>query len=260
MDYKAEQEMELEALEAILMEDFSELVDDVPEGWSSSSPCYRILINPTEEAANEDYKLELVFSHTPAYPDEAPLYKARSIRGLGSADLADVSVRLAEQVEANIGMAMVYALVAAAQDWLREKAAAGQEVPVDPAAARKAADDAEERRLAEIRSHGTMVTPQTFAEWKQRFDAETALQRSRLQGSEAAGDKKDKGPTGKHFFRQMEATAAEKGIEEQEEGDIDDEEEYEENGEMANGDLDGDEDEDGDDDFLDEYLADKAGE
>ena len=45
----------------------------------------------------------------------------RSIRGLGSADLADVSARLAEQVEANIGMAMVYALVAAAQDWLREK-------------------------------------------------------------------------------------------------------------------------------------------
>ncbi len=175
----------------------------------------------------------------------------RSIRGLGSADLADVSVRLAEQVEANIGMAMVYALVAAAQDWLREKvlhqcrtavhahcrllcytsvdcdrlcdqqcirmpglftrpsgcsiwevfwgqydmqiqskggmqAAAGQEVPVDPAAARKAADDAEERRLAEIRSHGTMVTPQTFAEWKQRFDAETALQRSRLQGKPAS--------------------------------------------------------------------------
>ena len=62
------------------------------------------------------------------------------------------------------------------------QAAAGQEAPVDPAAARKAADDAEERRLAEIRSHGTMVTPQTFAEWKQRFDAETALQRSRLQG------------------------------------------------------------------------------
>ena len=45
----------------------------------------------------------------------------RSIRGLGNADLADVSARLAEQVEANMGMAMVYALVAAAQDWLREK-------------------------------------------------------------------------------------------------------------------------------------------
>ena len=45
----------------------------------------------------------------------------RSIRGLGGADLADVSARLAEQVEANMGMAMIYALVASAQDWLREK-------------------------------------------------------------------------------------------------------------------------------------------
>ena len=44
-----------------------------------------------------------------------------SIRGLGGADLADVSARLAEQVEANMGMSMIYALVSAAQDWLREK-------------------------------------------------------------------------------------------------------------------------------------------
>lgn len=58
--------------------------------------------------------------------------------------------------------------------------------PVDPKAARKAEEEAEERRLAEIRSHGTMVTPQTFAEWKQRFEIEMALQRGTLQGSRPA--------------------------------------------------------------------------
>ena len=52
-----------------------------------------------------------------------------------------------------------------------------QGATVDPAAARKAQEEAEERRLAEIRSHGTMVTPQTFAQWKARFDAEMALAR-----------------------------------------------------------------------------------
>ena len=57
-------------------------------------------------------------------------------------------------------------------------AATQEPADVDPAAARKAAEEAEERRLAEIRSHGTMVTPQTFAEWKARFDAEIALARS----------------------------------------------------------------------------------
>lgn len=68
-----------------------------------------------------------------------------------------------------------------------QAAAAGQgTAPVDPAAARKAEEEAEERRLAEIRSHGTMVTPQTFAEWKKRFDAEMALQKAKLQGSRAA--------------------------------------------------------------------------
>lgn len=68
-----------------------------------------------------------------------------------------------------------------------QAAASGQgTAPVDPAAARKAEEEAEERRLAEIRSHGTMVTPQTFAEWKQRFETEMALQRGSLQGNQAA--------------------------------------------------------------------------
>jgi hypothetical protein len=51
--------------------------------------------------------------------------------------------------------------------------------PLDPAAARKAAEEAEERRLAEIRSHGTPVTPDTFAPWKERFYAELKAAQSR---------------------------------------------------------------------------------
>ena len=145
-----------------------------------------------------------------------------------------------------------------------QAASAGQgAASVDPAAARKAEEEAEERRLAEIRSHGTMVTPQTFAEWKKRFDAEMALQKARIQGmgqllsfilgqhtlacawlrtgrvqrllcvamsyvlpvpiehvlapwvesgharagADSTGERKDKGPTGKQFFRQLEADA-----------------------------------------------------
>lgn len=74
---------------------------------------------------------------------------------------------------------------------------------IDPEAARKAEEEAEERRLAEIRSHGTMITPQTFAEWKSRFEAEMALSRAKLTGEGC--EKKDKGLTGKQFFRQLEA-------------------------------------------------------
>jgi hypothetical protein len=44
---------------------------------------------------------------------------------------------------------------------------------------------------------------QTFAEWKQRFDAEMALNRAKLAAEGA--DKRGKGLSGKQFFRQLEA-------------------------------------------------------
>ena len=50
---------------------------------------------------------------------------------------------------------------------------------VDPAVAKKAAEEAEERRLAELRALGTPVTPDTFAAWKKRFYAELSAARTR---------------------------------------------------------------------------------
>ncbi|KAK9919135.1 hypothetical protein WJX75_009630 [Coccomyxa subellipsoidea] len=254
MDYQAEQDMELEALQAILMDDLEELHDDRPEGWPSSSTTYRIAIDPEEvDVSNEnEYKLELVFAHTPTYPDEAPLYKARSVRGISDADIAGLNKSLSEQVEENMGMAMIYALVSAAQEWLREKVSQGEVVTsIDPEAARKAEEEAEERRLAEIRSHGTMITPQTFAEWKSRFEAEMALSRAKLTGE--GGEKKDKGLTGKQFFRQLEANNEQVGVEDLE---SDDEEDYALDGEDRE--IDEEEDDEEDDDFLDDYLANKG--
>ena len=59
------------------------------------------------------------------------------------------------------------------------QAVEGKAPVVDPAEARKAAQEAEERRLAEIRALGTPVTPDTFNVWKGQFYAETALARTR---------------------------------------------------------------------------------
>lgn len=53
---------------------------------------------------------------------------ACSLRGLSDADLAALSAILDEQVEANIGMAMVYAMVAAAKEWLQDKVRPQSEV------------------------------------------------------------------------------------------------------------------------------------
>ena len=52
---------------------------------------------------------------------------------------------------------------------------------VDPAVAKRKAAEEEERRLAEIRAHGTPVNAQTFAAWKTRWDAELAFSQANLQ-------------------------------------------------------------------------------
>ena len=59
------------------------------------------------------------------------------------------------------------------------QAAEGKAPVIDPAAAKKAAEEAEERRLAEIRALGTPVTPDTFNAWKTTFYTESALARTR---------------------------------------------------------------------------------
>lgn len=56
-----------------------------------------------------------------------------------------------------------------------------------------------------MRAQGTPVTPQTFAEWKQKRDAEVLLKKMRLQ-PEAVN--RDKGPSGKIFFMNQEAASS----------------------------------------------------
>ena len=59
------------------------------------------------------------------------------------------------------------------------QAAEGKAPVIDPAAAKKAAEEAEERRLTELRALGTPVNPDTFNAWKAQFYAESALARTR---------------------------------------------------------------------------------
>ena len=72
-DYAGEQAMEIEALEAILMDDLEPFDGTNPESWEPAGSTYKVLINPTEEGdeppPDEDVKLaELIFAHTASYP------------------------------------------------------------------------------------------------------------------------------------------------------------------------------------------------
>lgn len=211
-DYAAEQAEELEALSAILMDEFGPLEGPLPQGWPSDSKAYRVLVTPTSdadagEAASAHAKqLDVVFAHTPTYPDEPPLIKPRSVRGLSDAELADVARVIDEQVEANGGMAMMFAVVSAAQEWLRalvegdegcESSAAragegggggGRELTMEEIAlAEERAREEEENRAAAARALGTPVTAETFAAWRRKFDAEREAQGLML-GSVYRGD------------------------------------------------------------------------
>ena len=218
---------------------------------------------------------EVVFSHTPMYPDAPPLLKARSVRGLSDADVASLQSTLDTQVEENMGMPMIYQLITAAQEWIAEKGNAMETRADDPEVAEKKRREAEEARIAEMRRHGTPVTPETFKEWKAKFDAEAAMARTSVQdpASTTSANAVVKGKlTGRAWFLQQEAHHIE--IEEPE---LDDDEEDGEDdrsrwsgedptdyfgkefvdgqdGSEEEGDFDDDDDDDEDDEMLNEYL------
>ena len=52
---------------------------------------------PLATHVHDTERLDLVFAHTPTYPDEPPLFKPRSVRGLSDAELGQLRAILDEQ-------------------------------------------------------------------------------------------------------------------------------------------------------------------
>jgi hypothetical protein len=75
-------------------------------------------VGDDDEDAEPELQAQLVFAHTPSYPDEAPCMRLRSVRGLGDAELAEATAELQQHIADSMGMAMIYNLVTAAQEWL----------------------------------------------------------------------------------------------------------------------------------------------
>ncbi|KAK9828202.1 hypothetical protein WJX74_002921 [Apatococcus lobatus] len=259
MDYKAEQELEVESLQAIFADQLTEYEGNTPPGWQG--PCYQMAISPSQDELSSSgsaaYEVELVFAHTASYPDEAPHIRVHSVRGLSDADMADLRHTLEEQVAANLGMAMMFALISAAQEWLADKAE-GQVTldQIDPELAKRRAEEEEEKRLAAIRSQGEAVTPETFRRWRQKYDAEFSLRNTKLDDGAIAARKTDKGPSGKQFFLSQDTKEVKSVEEEALEGDEEggDALDFSESDEDAD-DGEEEESEEEDEEMLDEYLS-----
>jgi hypothetical protein len=224
----------------------------VPGGWKPHGTCYRLEIRPQLEDADPSddppVRVEFVFAHTPLYPDEVPLVKARSLRGLSDAQVAELQALVDEQAAANIGMPMIFTLVGAAQEWVDETGAGLAMANEDPEAEIKRLRAAEELRQAELRAHGTPVTPETFREWKARFDAEMALARAAV--TDTATTAASTRMTGKQFFMQQETVEEPELGEDEVDWSGSDEEDVEE-------DFDEDEDED-EDEILEAILLERG--
>ncbi|GMH03738.1 hypothetical protein Nepgr_005577 [Nepenthes gracilis] len=244
-DYLLEQEMEIEALEAILMDDFRE-IHSGESGLSTSNRCFQITVSPQDDKADDStsspVQLALIFSHTQRYPDDPPLLNVKSLRGIPAEDLRILKQKLEQEASDNLGMAMIYTLVTSAKDWLSER------FDEDSGTHNAAEDEIAKDDI--VVPHGEPVTVETFLAWRERFEAELALERAKLMSESALSTPKEKKLTGRQWFESGRAVAAARGTllaTEESEGEDEDDIEF-----------DDDDFEDDEEDMLEHYLAEKS--
>ncbi|XWS12043.1 hypothetical protein CRYUN_Cryun37aG0056700 [Craigia yunnanensis] len=237
--------MEIEALEAILMDEFKE-IHSGESGLSTSNRCFQVTLSPqdddTDQSTTLPVQLALVFSHTEKYPDKPPLLNVKSIRGIQTSDLKVLKEKLEQEASENLGMAMIHTFVTSAEEWLSE--IYGQDADADNAEEEEAIKD------EVIVPHGEPVTVDTFLVWRERFEAELALERAKLMPESPLTAPKEKKLTGRQWFESGRATA--KGAAPVNEGSDEEDEE--------DTDFDDDDDDDfeDDEDMLEHYLAEKS--
>ncbi|CAN1168637.1 RWD domain-containing protein 1 [Linum perenne] len=239
-DYEQEQEMEIEALEAILMDEFKEIRSS-ESGLNTSARCFQITISPQDDEIDQStttpVQLGLIFAHTEKYPDEPPLLHVTSIKGVQPSDLKTLKEKLEQEASENLGMAMVYTLVTSAKEWLSDLCGQDDE--------NNDADDLEATKDDVIIPHGEPVTVETFLAWREKFEAELALERAKSMPEFALTVTKEKKLTGRQWFESGKGRGAApttEGSDEEDEDDIDFD----------------DEDFDDDEDMLEHYLAEKS--
>lgn len=191
-DYEEDQAMEIEALESIYPDSFKVI----------SEKCFKLCICSEEDKEVEQILVDLVFTYTPSYPDEAPVYE---VRGAGNADDEEgeepeldedlrtkICARIEEEINENLGTVMVYNIVAAVQELVDD---ALEEM-------KKKVEDEKERREKEEKEaemkkcHGTPVTVASFTEWRERFIEEMR----KIEEEKKKLEKKSKKLTGKEIF------------------------------------------------------------
>ncbi|KAL3668388.1 hypothetical protein V7S43_006477 [Phytophthora oleae] len=171
--------MEVEALEAIYMDDFTQLSDE--------PLTYQVHVVPNQDGENNFVALLLKAEIPETYPDVEPKIEVIVKKGLADRQVKEIKQLLAQQIEENMGMAMMYTLSEAVREYLVENNREGndgsehQEMLRRMELKKKKEEKVEADKLEQANAnaeehqrefHGTPVTVETFAVWKAKFDAE----------------------------------------------------------------------------------------
>lgn len=182
MAHEEEQALEIEALQSIF--------EEGKEFTSISEKEFSIKLLPFPGGEEENHvEVTLHVTYTEAYPDEAPEWKLEEVKGLSDEKLEELQQRIEESIDASLGMAMIYPVTEACQDFLKEnnqKELSMHEQMMLRQAEEEDGDEEEEededeeeeepewKGLTEktLCPESERITSQGFAAWKAKFDAE----------------------------------------------------------------------------------------
>jgi len=167
MDYKEEQQQELEALESIYFDEFEKVNDEPPQ--------FRILIqsqDPYEYLDDgEDHeiiKCYLYIEFPETYPEVKPIMEIQDYENLDESEISSLLEELDQASEENLGMGMIFTLSSQLKDTVDNMVMERKEQKEREEEERIKREEEEERKKHE----GTKVTVESFLAWKAKFDQE----------------------------------------------------------------------------------------
>ncbi|XP_014251888.1 RWD domain-containing protein 1 [Cimex lectularius] len=187
MEHKAEQESEIEALDSIYYGEMEIIATEPFHVFVIS-----IKSDDYEEGTTTGIMCRLRFEYTAQYPEELPIIDIEDFDNIEEDETEELLNFVVQQAKDNLGMAMVFTLVSSVQEWINLKC----EIRAEQNKLEKERKKKEEEEEEQKKFEGTLVTVESFLQWKQAFEIEMGMFDKKEK------DDKNKKLTGRELFMQ----------------------------------------------------------
>jgi hypothetical protein len=196
-----EQAAELEALEAIFMDDFK-LVDG-PD--SARGARFEISLAPD---APPDVRLRMIFEHPSGYPEESVVVTAHALSGVSAPMRKALQEFCGDIARQNVGIPSVFTICEEVRSWIQDNLGEEEDVSSDSDADASQFETQDASAVAKVevvasKAIGTPVTVESFMAWREAFLEEM----NRAKGTDEKLDVNQK-VTGRELFEQSKAIVA----------------------------------------------------